>query len=374
MPPLNRATDPSLIALEALRGYASIIVVLHHFALAFVPGLKPQMQIPVLAYSFGWLLNGMGAVYLFFLLSGFVLTLKYYETPDIKILLSGALKRLPRLWPSALYGTLLGYVVLHFGLNANLAASDLSGSDWLRSFANADQTLAPNLGLALRESLTMFLHYRPLHYNTNLWTMLIEFYGSLLAFFAAFVLVTATSTWPWVVKVALVLVLLGLNILIPYGFGWAFSLGAAIAYGYAKRRFVPVWVAIVLILLGLSLLGAPAPVAGVPSPVWTLPGAALLLWGIITPGAAPRFLLTRFSQKLGRWSFPLYITHTIGILTLGSLVFTQTANLGAPLQLLAAFIATWAFAIAFAYPVLRWEAWYLPRLNAQIRRLFAAKS
>ncbi|MEO5615670.1 MAG: acyltransferase family protein, partial [Cypionkella sp.] len=208
MPPFDRTTDPSLRALEALRGYASVIVVFHHFALAFLPGLKTAMDHPVLAYSLGWLLNGMGAVYLFFLLSGFVLTLKYYQTPDVKILLSAAVKRLPRLWPSALYGTLLGYLALRFALNANSAAADLSGSDWLRSFADADQTLAPNLALALRESLTMFLHYRPLHYNTNLWTMLIEFYGSLLAFFAAFVLTYVADNRLVVVKIGLALILL----------------------------------------------------------------------------------------------------------------------------------------------------------------------
>ncbi len=371
---IDRTTDPSLRALEALRGYASVIVVLHHFTLAFLPGLKLQMDRPVLAYSLGWLLNGMGAVYLFFLLSGFVLTLKYYETPDVKILLSGAVKRLPRLWPSALYGTLLGYFVLRFGLTANLAAADLNGSAWLRSFANADQTLAPSLALALRESLTMFLHYRPLHYNTNLWTMLIEFYGSLLAFFAAFVLVYVANVRLVVVKIALSLILLALNILIPYGFGWAFTVGAALGFAYAKRYFIPAPLGMVLIVLGLSLLGTPAPASGEPSPLWTLPGAALLLWGITTPGAAPRLLLIPFSQSLGRWSFPLYISHTIGVLTLGSAVYVSTVPLGVPMQLLASFAATWAFAIALAYPVLRWEAWYLPRLNSQIRRLFAAKA
>lgn len=389
MPPSNRTTDPSLRALEAVRGYASVIVVLHHFALAFLPGLKLQMDRPVLAYTLGWLLNGMGAVYVFFLLSGFVLTLKYYETPDVKILLIAALKRLPRLWPSALYGTLLGYLVLRYGLNGNAAAADLNGSDWLRSFSYADQTIAPNLALALRESLTMFLHYRPLHYNTNLWTMLVEFYGSLLAFFAAFVLVYLNdqrlgplkpdllkfdTLKTGLLKIALALSLLVLNILIPFGFGWAFSIGAVIAYAYTKRWFIPAPFGIVLSLLGLSLLGAPAAMPGVPSPLPWLPGAALLLWGITTPGAAPGFLATRFSQLLGRWSFPLYISHSIAILTLGSLLFTATAALGAALQLLAAFIATWVFAIALAYPVLRWEAWYLPRLNGLIRRLFAAKS
>ena len=50
----------------------------HHFTLAFLPGLKAEIEQTLLAYSLGWLLNGMGAVYLFVLLSGFVLTLKYF--------------------------------------------------------------------------------------------------------------------------------------------------------------------------------------------------------------------------------------------------------------------------------------------------------
>lgn len=52
----------------------------------------------------------------------------------------------------------------------------------------------------------------------------------------------------------------------------------------------------------------------------------------------------------------------------------NTASLGALLQLMAAFAAIWAFTAAFASPVLHWEAWYLPRLNIQIRRLFGVKS
>ena len=68
----------------------------------------------------------------------------------------------------------------------------------------------------------------------------------------------------------------------------------------------------------LIVLGSPAPASGEPSPLGTLPGVALLLWGVRTPGAAPRLLLHPFCLGLGRWSFPLYISHTIGVLTLGS--------------------------------------------------------
>ena len=184
--PIDRATDPNLRALEALRGYASVIVVLHHFGLGFLPNFKAQMSEGLPAYSLGWLQSGTGAVYVFFLLSGFVLTLAYFENGDAKGLLRAAVKRLPRLWPPAAYGVLLGYLALRFQLNHNTAASLVSGSDWLAKFAYADQTHPVSLWRAGKESITLFLRYRALQFNSNLWTMVVEFYGSLLALFAAF--------------------------------------------------------------------------------------------------------------------------------------------------------------------------------------------
>lgn len=370
---MDRATHPNLRALEALRGYASVIVVLHHFALGFLPVFKAQMSEGLPAYTLGWMLNGTGAVYVFFLLSGFVLTLTYFESGDAKGLLRAAVKRLPRLWPPAAYGVLLGYLTLRLHLNDNAAAALLSGSDWLEKFAYADQTHDVSLLRAAKESITLFLRYRALQFNSNLWTMVVEFYGSLLALFAAFAM---AGLWrPAVLrrnrlnlfKAVLLLSVIAINLLIPHGFGWMFTMGAALAYAFSRRRFLPKSVAMWLGVLGLILVGAP--VDG-----QSMLGAALIVLCVTTPGAAPRFLLARFSQSLGRWSFPLYITHTIGILTLGSYVYVQTAALGGPVQLLATFLATLAVAIAFAYPVLRWEAWYLPRLNLQIRRLFAGNS
>lgn len=368
MLPFDRTNNPSLRALEALRGYASIIVVLHHFALGFLPDFKARMSEGVPAYTLGWLLNGTGAVYVFFLLSGFVLTLKYFESGDGKALIQAAIKRLPRLWPPAAYGVLLGYLALRFHLNFNTEASALSGSDWLAKFAYADQSHDVSAFRAVKESITLFFRYRVLQFNSNLWTMVVEFYGSLLALFAGFALAGFFQrTRPLLIKVGFMLLLLAVNMMIPKGFGWTFTVGAGLACAYAHGHFLPKAVAIAVGLLGLVLVGSP--VSG-----QSMLGAAFIVWSITTPSATPRFLTGRFGRVCGLWSFPLYITHTIGVLTLGSWVYVTTIPLGASLQLLAAFAATWAFAISFAYPVLRWEAWYLPRLNTQIRRLFAARS
>lgn len=373
MLPLDRATNPSLRALEALRGYASVIVVFHHFALGFLPAFKAQMSEGLPAYTLGWLLNGTGAVYVFFLLSGFVLTLKYFESGGAKALISAAIKRLPRLWPPAAYGVLLGYLALRFQLNYNGEAAILTGSDWLAKFAYTDQTHDISLLRAVKESITLFLRYRTLQFNSNLWTMVVEFYGSLLALFAAFALAglfhprVLAHKRQCLIKAGLMLAVIAVNLIIPRGYGWTFTVGAGLAYAYSHRYFLPKPLAICMGVLGLILVGSP--VAG-----QSMLGAALIVLCVTTPSATPGILLGRIGQLCGRWSFPLYISHTIGVLTLGSFVYVNTAALGAALQLMAAFIATWAFTIAFAYPVLRWEAWYLPRLNIQVRRLFAAKA
>ena len=212
------------------------------------------------------------------------------------------------------------------------------------------------------------LRAHAMQYNSNLWTMVIEFYGSLLALFAAYALAKRFhGNRRGLLKAGLLLALLALNIAIPRGYGWTFTTGAALAYAYSGGHFLPKSLTIAPGVLGLCLLGSPVSWA-------SMLGAALIVLAVTTPGVAPGFLIGRFGQLCGRWSFPIYITHTIGVLTLGSSIYLISASLAAPLQLLASLIATWAFAIVFAYPIVRWEAWYLPRLNAATRRLFAAKS
>src|SRR5690606_12773670 len=69
--------------LEALRGIASVIVLVHHALLGFAPGLHGLLQPDSPHALFGTpafsLINGGAAVVLFFVLSGFVLTFRALE-------------------------------------------------------------------------------------------------------------------------------------------------------------------------------------------------------------------------------------------------------------------------------------------------------
>lgn len=67
--------ESKLTYLECARGVASVIVVFHHFTLAFLPkNTLPIWQHGIKYTPLYFFINGDGAVNFFFVLSGFVLT------------------------------------------------------------------------------------------------------------------------------------------------------------------------------------------------------------------------------------------------------------------------------------------------------------
>jgi hypothetical protein len=92
-PPLRQAIRGGKFAgLDGLRGVASLVVVAWHFVYAFLPqriGIVPSFDpgsglvgSPVFA-----LLNGPGAVMLFFVLSGYVLPIGYFRSGRVEVVL-----------------------------------------------------------------------------------------------------------------------------------------------------------------------------------------------------------------------------------------------------------------------------------------------
>ena len=91
-----------IIPLEALRGAAALVVVVHHFVLGFLPfyhGILPgTLSDLALAGSSAFvMINGTGAVIVFFVLSGYVLSLKGRRPDAVSAILDTALKRWLRL-------------------------------------------------------------------------------------------------------------------------------------------------------------------------------------------------------------------------------------------------------------------------------------
>ena len=110
-------------ALDSVRGIAACIVVLGHFADVFFPSIligSPQtvrthFDLPIYQSPLSVFFASGFAVIMFFILSGFVLTLKYFSHHQSS-LFPAALKRYVRLMPIVFVSILLGYGLMSFGL------------------------------------------------------------------------------------------------------------------------------------------------------------------------------------------------------------------------------------------------------------------
>src|SRR4029077_119189 len=130
------------IPLEALRGLASVVVVLMHAMYGFFPsraGIFPKFDQSEAINGEWWffLLNGNSAVFFFFVLSGYVLTKTSIENAEPTLLIRGAIKRWPRLAAPVLVTTIASYGLFVSGLYSYEAAGAITDSPWLATFAYA---------------------------------------------------------------------------------------------------------------------------------------------------------------------------------------------------------------------------------------------
>lgn len=130
-----------LIPLEAYRGIAAFIVLIHHFFLGFSPyttGLLEQLRNKdsFIGQPFFALFNGTAAVGFFFTLSGFVLCWSYFNHENPQKLLLAFIKRFPRLAATVTITTVGSYFLFRLNLYYFHEASKISLSPWLDAFAN----------------------------------------------------------------------------------------------------------------------------------------------------------------------------------------------------------------------------------------------
>jgi len=179
------------LSLEGLRGVACLNVFAAHFLFPFFPylghalspvriGLPPSynferwLSLPMFTVMF----NGNFAVCIFFVLSGHVLVRRFVETGDKRILVSGALKRYPRLALPSLASVLFAYLLLSAGAmqTASLGSAQLAG--WLSVIY--DQQV--HLFKAIYDGMIgapLFGGASDITLNGPLWTLRIELWSSI---------------------------------------------------------------------------------------------------------------------------------------------------------------------------------------------------
>lgn len=195
MPPAP-VDRPRVAFMESIRGLAAVQVVLLHFFSAFIPDLVFEPTIHGVASAIhlsplGFLYDGHSAVYLFFTLSGYVLTRSFERHLDHPCALVAG--RILRLAIPALAAVLVAAALILCVGHPNIEAGALSGSSWFAAARMADLSM---LGI-LRDGIgnAVFLGYlglpgagflapwqQPLDrsFVAPLWTLSIELYGSLV--------------------------------------------------------------------------------------------------------------------------------------------------------------------------------------------------
>lgn len=193
--------------LDGLRGLAAFIVVLWHYSLGFVPALagvavgataSRQLKFENLFATtpLHIFLAGPSAVTLFFVLSGFVLSIKFFQHGDITILTSGALRRYFRLMIPALGSVLVTYFILRLGLNYDVVTRTITHSAWMDTLWNFPASFWGALWQGIYSTFFTLSDPNSLTaYNFNLWTMHYELIGSFIVFAIMALFGKLTNRW-----------------------------------------------------------------------------------------------------------------------------------------------------------------------------------
>lgn len=288
--------------LDGLRGWAAVAVVLHHLGLVLWPKWAPGFQLPFSDGSF--------AVFIFFVLSGYVLSIGFFRTQDSRVVVDLALRRYLRLTIPILGVSMLALILMKLGLLWNLPAAKAAGSeDWLGVFYG----FAPSA-----EGAFNFAAWRvyidansATSYNSSLWTMPIEMGGSIMVFafllilghvrslqFCGYLVLLATSAW----------------FASPL-FGMAAGMAVG-HYSVTRAHFhllaSPYASAVGWLLLLAGVMTAALRPASFSPVLLTLCSVAVVYSVLINKGFQE--LLNRpISRWLGRISFSLYLVHLLVI-------------------------------------------------------------
>lgn len=314
-------------SIDGIRGWMSFIVLLHHCYLFMV--------FPITGYDSPWMrlaTSGHFAVLVFFVLSGFVLSIAFLEKGDPALIWHLALRRYFRLVIPIFFSCVLAYGLMKTGLMANVPVAQITqDTTWLPTFYRFDPSL---IGLFKFSLFDVFVQYPPLGtYNSNLWTMSAELIGSFIVFGSLLILPRRFLLMPQIV-LTIVFFYLNSNF-------FCFSCGVLLAYFAASMSHHPIQSEKRLAMtLGVTLASIAAVIVSVGSMTLrpTLPNvvvthigsesvsmmvAVMFVFGCINTPFIRAFFESRISKFMGDISFPLYLVQIPIICSVSSLFFLK---------------------------------------------------
>jgi peptidoglycan/LPS O-acetylase OafA/YrhL len=346
------ANERRIAYLDTLRGLASVQVLLSHSMLAFflATALASPWSGTLLGYLSAsplfFLFDGASAVCVFFVLSGYVLTPVFTHSRATNGAIIGS--RFLRLALPAIAGCVFSAILFQVFGGYHEAAGAIAKSQWLADEwrPSADlwfikDAIINGVILGFQDSSVAqwfgfpaaSLALRANSFVAPLWTLSVEFYGSILV-----LLLTRSRSWMLIILAA---VILGRTHLLCFLVG---HVAARLDLG-GKKLLVPWPMAAAAAAIGLAVclvshFMSPKPVVqfcarwaaflppcpfGKSEYLTRVYGASLFTVGIMQCGPIRTFLAHKRLSVLGRLSFPIYLTHWPIIFGVGSFSLVMLA-------------------------------------------------
>lgn len=306
--------------LDGIRGWASLMVFLFHLIVQLLSGTTPSYKNKLFAFA----LDGDFAVYIFFVLSGFVLSIKFILSPGKYSVAQAVLARYFRLMIPILITSFIAYMLMLAHAMYNVpAAGPALAPPWFAGYFNFEPTLKYFLQFNL---YYVFFNFTPdVNFNPVLWTISFEFIGSMLVYvIIAFFRTDKNRTF-----------------LVPVAFLILFNLAynpimACFAIGYVLAEL---YVAYSKRLSNSALINWSTPLLfcipivcstfyRTDNKMYLALLATLLVASVSFSGVLKQFFSNRVSRFLGKISFPLYLIHLPLVCSYSSYLFLTLPTMG----------------------------------------------
>ncbi|MDD1608682.1 MAG: acyltransferase [Methylococcaceae bacterium] len=313
--------------LDGIRGWAAVMVVLFHTMVRILANTTPSYQ----RFYLEFITDGHLAVFIFFVLSGFALSITFIKRPQKISVPLAVITRYFRLFIPILLTSFIVYCLMKAHLMFNIQIADLEDSKhWLGTFYDFEASL---IGLLKFCFFDVFFHYeRTSSYNIVLWTMQIEYAGSLLIYLSIGLFRHENRKIYLFPLVAIVLYLLRNDTALAcFIFGY-FLAEVYFSYGHIikKLKFINIISTLLFIVpIIISTFYRPK------DDKYIVLLAFIVVLSITFSPLLKDFFSNALSKFLGRISFPLYLIHMIVISSWSSYLFLHLPLYGYEHQVIA---------------------------------------
>ena len=341
--------------LDSIRGLAALTVINEHFVIAYGLPCKDALCQQILDYSplhIWW--DGGAAVSLFFVLSGFVLSLKYFRSgPSIDLnnlqLLPYIVGRLFRIWLPYIALVIGSCFLYRYIFDASVIKTVLPSTDWINNLWRSHPLSFIDV---LHESFLLKLP-PVVVLLPQAWTLSIELALSLLLPIGLLLVEKGTT---WLVFFTLLLVfLLGVSpFLIHFLAGLMLARYATHIVAYLSQR---PWVRRVVLLAGLLLYtsGDTLPKSVGETFVWLSSGlgASLIIMVALSSIRTQAALSNTLLHQMGKVSYSAYLIHIAVLICVTPTLLSGLALL--TVNTWALWLGSWVLTVI----IVQWIAWLL---------------